>query len=159
MKFLKRPLTNYIACDIIDAIKSRAIYLGVRMNEKNEKNGKYESLTAKVEDAKAETGLYVVGEIGYALSDLIDLGFDAGILAVGVIVGIQRQDGTCQLIHDVLGGCLHHHIHDKARRKLPVHGQVVIEGFQLVHCAVEVGQRTVENADCVAHGITYNFVL
>ncbi|MBO6217942.1 MAG: hypothetical protein J6N81_00005 [Treponema sp.] len=42
-------------------------------------NGKYESLTAKTDDAKAETGLYVVGEIGYALSDLIDLGFDAGI--------------------------------------------------------------------------------
>ena len=42
-------------------------------------NGKYESATAKVDGADAETGLYIVGQVGYEMSDLINLALSAGV--------------------------------------------------------------------------------
>ncbi len=43
-------------------------------------NGKYESAKAKYnDDAKDETGLYIVGQVGYEMSDLINLALSAGI--------------------------------------------------------------------------------
>ena len=42
-------------------------------------NGKYESSTAKTDGAKAENSLYVVGQVGYVVSDLINVAIDAGV--------------------------------------------------------------------------------
>ena len=42
-------------------------------------NGKYETLTPKYDGADAETGLYIVGQVGYEMSDLINLALSAGI--------------------------------------------------------------------------------
>ena len=43
-------------------------------------NGKYESAKAKYDDdAKDETGLYIVGQVGYEMSDLINLALSAGV--------------------------------------------------------------------------------
>ena len=62
------------------------------------------------------------------------LGLEGSVLAVVLVVGIQREHGACELVHDVVGRRLHHHIHHEAGRKWAVHGEIVVEGLELVGC-------------------------